>query len=99
MGPGASTSLLSTTSATGSPSMARGRLMLSPSSTDSKGSSTTPTTPPTTPTLLPTPPTPSAPTGTSSSLLPSTDMELSTTTELLNHSTTESLRVPASHQA
>merc|ERR1719219_1620185 len=80
---GTSTSLLTTTSATGSPSMARERLMLSPSTTDSRASSTTPTTPPTTPTLLPTPPTPSAPTGTSSSLLTTTeDMELSTTTEL-----------------
>merc|ERR1719219_752254 len=79
--PIASTSLLTTTSATGSPSMARERLMLSPSSTDSRASSTTPTTP----TLLPTPPTPSAPTGTSSSLLPTTEaMELSTTTELLS---------------
>merc|ERR1712066_137733 len=69
--PIASTSLLTTTSATGSPSM------------ESRASSTTPTTPPTTPTLLPTQPTPSAPTGTSSSLLPTTeDMELSTTTEL-----------------
>merc|ERR1719219_2305166 len=80
-----STSLLTTTSATGSPSMARERLRLSPSSTDSRASSTTPTTTPTPPTLLPTPPTPSAPTGTSSSLLPTTeDMELSTTTELLS---------------
>merc|ERR1719219_1368211 len=53
--PGTSTSLLTTTLATGSLSMARERLMLSPSSTDSTASSTTPTTPPTTPTLLPTP--------------------------------------------
>merc|ERR1719219_1326782 len=93
--PGASTSLLTTTSATGSPSMARERLMLSPSSTDSRASSTTPTTTPTPHTLLPTPPTPSAPTGTSSSLLPTTeDMELSTTTELLSPLTSQ----PATQQ-
>merc|ERR1719219_1748938 len=93
--PGTTTSLLTTTSATGSPSMERGRLRLSPSSTDSTASSTTPTTPPTTPTLLPTPPTPSAPTGTSSSLLPTTeDMELSTTTELLSPLTSQ----PATQQ-
>merc|ERR1719219_1723895 len=93
--PIASTSLLTTTSATGSPSMERERLRLSPSSTDSTASSTTPTTPPTTPTLLPTPPTPSAPTGTSSSLLPTTEgMELSTTTELLSPLTSQ----PATQQ-
>merc|ERR1712045_339985 len=82
--PGASTSrsLLTTTSATGSPSMERERLRLSPSSTDNTASTTTPTALPTTPTLLATQPTPSAPTRTSSSLLPSMeDMDVSTTTE------------------
>merc|ERR1719219_207590 len=93
--PSTTTSTPLPTPATGSPSMARERLRLSPSSTDSTASSTTPTTPPTTPTLLPTQPTPSAPTGTSSSLLPTTeDMELSTTTELLSPLTSQ----PATQQ-